>query len=73
MLKDRKQTAARDFIRDIADGGYDLHGMDARIALELLVRRAKKLIAGLEKQPCGECHLHNGETCDICGAKAVSK
>lgn len=20
------------------------------------------------KSPCGECHLHDGETCDICGA-----
>jgi hypothetical protein len=20
------------------------------------------------KPPCGECHLHAGETCDICGA-----
>jgi len=20
------------------------------------------------KPPCGECHLHDGETCDICGA-----
>lgn len=23
------------------------------------------------KEPCGECHLHPGETCDICGAKAT--
>ena len=22
------------------------------------------------KQPCGECHLQPGETCDICGAKS---
>ena len=21
------------------------------------------------KPPCGECHLQQGETCDICGAK----
>lgn len=21
------------------------------------------------KEPCGECHLPDGETCDICGAK----
>lgn len=21
------------------------------------------------KEPCGECHLNIGETCDICGAK----
>jgi hypothetical protein len=24
---------------------------------------------GIEKQPCGECHLRPDETCDICGAK----
>lgn len=24
------------------------------------------------KPPCGECHLHPGETCDICGAKEPS-
>jgi len=23
------------------------------------------------KPPCGECHLSDGETCDICGATAV--
>lgn len=22
------------------------------------------------KEPCGECHLKPGETCDICGARA---
>lgn len=22
----------------------------------------------IAKEPCGECHLHPGETCDICGA-----
>lgn len=22
----------------------------------------------LGKEPCGECHLRDGETCDICGA-----
>lgn len=21
-----------------------------------------------QKNPCGECHLHENETCDICGA-----
>jgi hypothetical protein len=21
------------------------------------------------KEPCGECHIRSGETCDICGAK----
>lgn len=25
------------------------------------------------KQPCGECHLKVGETCDICGAKREFK
>ena len=25
-----------------------------------------------KSKPCGECHLRPGETCDICGAKAVS-
>lgn len=23
------------------------------------------------RDPCGECHLHLGEKCDICGAKRV--
>lgn len=23
------------------------------------------------KPPCGECHIPEGETCDICGATAV--
>lgn len=23
------------------------------------------------REPCGECHLQEGETCDICGAKAM--
>jgi len=24
-----------------------------------------------KKQPCGECHLQDGETCDVCGARAA--
>ena len=68
-----KATAFRDFIKEVADGHYDVHGIDARTALELLQRRARKLMAAVEKQPCGECHINYGETCDICGAKAVSK
>lgn len=27
-----------------------------------------KLKPSADKQPCGECHLQAGETCDICGA-----
>lgn len=23
------------------------------------------------KEPCGECHLSHGETCDVCGATAL--
>ena len=26
----------------------------------------------MTKQPCGECHLPSGETCDICGAKRLT-
>lgn len=25
------------------------------------------------KEPCGECHINPGETCDICGALAEPK
>jgi hypothetical protein len=25
------------------------------------------------KEPCGECHIRPGETCDICGAKAAAE
>ena len=25
------------------------------------------------KEPCGECHLQEGEVCDICGAKQMNK
>ncbi|KRS15632.1 hypothetical protein XM52_22590 [Roseovarius indicus] len=25
------------------------------------------------KEPCGECHLQPGETCDICGAQELAK
>jgi hypothetical protein len=35
---------------------------------EPLVRIDPQARAG--KEPCGECHLRAGETCDICGAKA---
>lgn len=28
--------------------------------------------ARVGKEPCGECHLHDGETCDICGAKRMT-
>lgn len=69
-MHDRKAMALRDFVKDIADGDYNVHGMDARNALELLQRRAKKLRDATKKTPCGECHLKANETCDICGAKA---
>src|SRR5688572_18786092 len=67
---DRKRKALRDFVKDIVDGSYDVHGIDARSALELLQRRARKLLSAIQKTPCGECHLKPGETCDICGAQA---
>lgn len=68
--QDREATALRDFVKDISDGDYNVHGIDARNALELLQRRARKLLAAIHKTPCGECHLKPGETCDICGAKS---
>lgn len=27
--------------------------------------------AAVRKEPCSECHLQPGETCDICGARAT--
>jgi hypothetical protein len=27
----------------------------------------------LRKMPCGECHLADGETCDICGAYQMAR
>lgn len=71
MLRDRKKTAVRDFIKDIADGDYDVNGIDARNAIELLQRRARALLLAIEKAPCNECNLLPGETCDICGATAT--
>lgn len=31
---------------------------------------AWRKIALDELRPCGECHIHPGETCDICGRRA---
>lgn len=67
--QDRETTALRDFVRDIADGHFDVHGIDARNSLDLMQRRARKLLSAINRSPCDECRLKPGETCDICGAK----
>jgi hypothetical protein len=68
MRREREAEALRDFVKEIVDGNYDVHGIDARLALDLLQKRARKLLAAIHKTPCGECHIKPGETCDICGA-----
>lgn len=37
----------------------------AALSLELAVLREA---VGEQMNPCGECHLKPGETCDVCGA-----
>ena len=41
---------------------------------EIKLKSGKTLFLPKQQQiPCGECHLHENETCNICGAKMPNK